>query len=438
MKTTRHSLMAKGILVLLSLLILIFVFTYSWYMSADTPASAQGMALTTDADAAIEIALGFRTPVTENYVVTDFSASGAGIDFTHLNIPSTVTFSNNSVYRNPVSMEGVNLIADFKPIDLTGTGTTLVRPAMLSKNIGIDYELNTIEASFEDLTPNKQYISFDLIVRSQTPGYEVSLTDESFVLSALEAGIGNTYSESEAAACIAAASKDDIASYNLVGSPVTRQATNYGDFSEDSVVGAVRIAFTPFVSTSDNPLTLKNIMYDAGVDPDPSDPSVKPSALDDEPSLLWIPRSDVYLKHDENAEGNKWSLITEKTNSTTVNSDWNTAGLASYPYDDVDSTDYLGSYEEVTSRHFYYDVTKLSNPNCVERYTEFEDAVTEPDDDSFMSASYNYGGASHPVTDGQYYYSKCRVTLWIEGCDAEARKAIDGGKFFFGFKMTAS
>ena len=46
MRTTRHSLMAKGILVLLSLLIMIFVFTYSWYAPENKPIVASGITAT--------------------------------------------------------------------------------------------------------------------------------------------------------------------------------------------------------------------------------------------------------------------------------------------------------------------------------------------------------------------------------------------------------
>ena len=423
MKTTRHSLMAKGILVLLSLLVLIFVFTYAWFVDADAPAVANGLSLTTETDYDFEMALGFTTPETAgNYWISDFmSDSGGKIDFERINVPVSVTLGSTTI-TNTGRVSGAdpcNLLADFKPIDLTGDGVTLYRPEMMPKNRSIDFTATAVDKNIID---NKQYIAFDLYVRSTNPGFSVRLDKESFVVAAAEVNdheigvLATEVSNGTVTPSLNHITADKTANYNKLRrypsdstTKVTRESS-YGHFSEDSVVGAT--PFTQYDVTSSDFASFFGNSY----------------SLDPAKSLLWIPRYDIYLQDTTNT--NDWTLYTE------TDSGWDESNVVFQSGDEMNSGRTI-TYEEAAAEHRYYDETKINNLNHAARFST-KTAVTdiESADNTVIINAASYGNSS--IYDGTYYYGKCRVNLWIEGCDAEARRAIDGGSFFFGFDLTAN
>lgn len=422
MKQNRHSLAAKGFMVLLSLLVLVFVFTYGWFVSAETPATAYGLSLSTSTTADFEIAIGFTTPESGKYVISEFSSADNGIDFENLKVPATIQITDRLTVTNGSSDKTYNLLADFKPVDLTGNGASLVRPEMTSKNRSIDYTATTVNS---DITENKQYISFDLIIRSTTSDFEIDLVDGSYVVAgcevSTESDLKSYLAETTAQGATehtveVSQSKIDSTHAKLKGSSVTRKSS-YGDFSEDSVVGAVRVAFTEYADISTSyTITDDNFFSDLN-------DQTEGSYLASSPSLLWIPRSDIYLQDDDEGKSTGWILYTSS------DSEWTTNTV---------TPEYLTSavtYEVAASQHYYYDRTKIANAivnnNYSVRYTSVS-AVTD------LSSASSTKILEDMITVGDYTYGKCKVNLWIEGTDAEARRAIDGGSFFFGFDLSAT
>ena len=431
MVQTRHSLLAKGIMVLLSLLIMVFIFTYSWFYPPNAPATSSGIMISTSTEASFEMAIGFSTPASNGYVISQFYSS-ENIDFERVVIPATVTFTqaNGDVYEytNPTSGT-INLLADFKPVDLTGDGVTLFRPEMEIKNRSIDYAATTVDHTIE---ANKQYISFDLYVRSSSASYSISLKEGSYVVGVCEAT--NKSLEVLATELAADPSSLTVSKSNegapsgtysaLVGDSVVRKS-GYGNFSEDSVVGATRMAFTQYITSGVSDLgDLLDLLTGTNL----NNRSLALSHLNSSSSLLWIPRPDIYLQDDpENVTS--WVLHTAN------DADWYTAHVT-----DNDSRDFAvgDTYANEAAIHHYYNeaaiLTAATNGNYAARFLT-KSAVTDiatADDTSIINA------ISAARDNSSRTYGVCRVNLWVEGTDAEARRAIDGGAFFFGFDLSAT
>ena len=69
-----------------------------------------------------------------------------------------------------------------------------------------------------------------------------------------------------------------------------------------------------------------------------------------------------------------------------------------------------------TFTHTYYDP-------ATQQDVPYTGTVTSP------KASSNDKITNISNQSGQYYYSKVKVVIWLEGNDTEARRAISGGKF---------
>ena len=292
---------------------------------------------------------------------------------------------------------------------------------MTPKNRSIDFTAPSVD---KNITDNKQYIAFDLYVRSTNPTFSVRLDKKSFVVAAAEVSsldIGDLASEvsnGNVTPSLNHIITDKTNNYNLLRrypsdsqNKVTRESS-YGHFSEDSVVGATRIAFTQYNVTSSDFASFFSNSY----------------ALDPTKSLLWIPRSDIYLQ--DTTTTNDWTLYTEK------DSKWDTDNVTFQSEDEMNSGRTI-TYKAAAAEHRYYDDSKISDSNHAARFST-KAAVTnvETAENTVIINAATYGNNS--ITDGTFYYGKCRVNLWIEGCDAEARRAIDGGSFFFGFDLTAN
>ncbi|MBQ8538242.1 MAG: hypothetical protein IJ433_01165 [Ruminococcus sp.] len=241
-----------------------------------------------------------------------------------------------------------NALVDFSPIDVTGDGVTLVRPSLGDKNSDID----RTSAVYSTVTQNREYISFDLYFKCSEE-CQVVLDKESFVRADCETEVGD-------------------------GSLVSLDGT----YSKDAIVGAIRVAFVNYSHFTENILA---------------------GTLASEPSLLWLPRPDVFL---DAGEGQVGTL-----------------------YTDVQ-----------TGEHYY----KIQGENCCDTYTHHYYSYTHPDG----QGDYDYEGTvTNPSNtfvcnvdteiDGAFY-GKTQVNIWVEGCDAEARRSLSGGKFYINFDFAAN
>lgn len=429
-KQNRHSLMAKGIMVLLSLLVLIFIFTFAWFLDPHTPAVASGLRFRTSTEVNYDIAIGFESPYTSgHYVVTDFMSAGS-INFEDITVPRTVQVGDNTVIQNEFYGEHINLFEDFNAVDLTGDGVKLYRPEMRANNRYIDYDKSKVDYN---ITDNLQYITFDIYVRSKSNSMSASLSDGSYVIAACELGDYSLQDIKDKIANGELTAGADAIDASKLKANVTYRKSKYGvavqdqDFSEDSVVGAVRTSFTQYKNYQNlstlftAPEKLANGASYASVD----------YQLNADTSKLWIPRTDVYLQDTTTTAENDWILKTNKdTGSTYQNSVVFNDPVMRTVYGNV-------TYEQAAKLHRYYDDDKIREAAPANRFSSVDNPITNlsTQTETVISVDSNM----HDTVDHETcYYGKCRVKLWIEGCDAEARRAIDGGSFFFGLELKSS
>lgn len=392
-RQSRHSLMAKGILVLLSLLVLIFIITFAWFTPPEEDNDAHGISVKTKAGSDFEYAIGFKTSQTAgDYLVTDFtSLSMQDLDIEHLHVPGKYE-------EDGVTPRNYNLIYDYSPIDITGDGVTLVRPNMEYGN----WKINFGTDDYSIAEANTQYISFDIIVRSKNPA-TLSLGPQSYAVGDCETDNND----------------EDLPDGSLLtGSSAPRQS-DYGSFSKDAIVGAVRVAFIDFDNSNED-ITADSLTSD-----------LLDEKLASQPSLLWVPRPDLYLNnngHDQDVTG--WSLNTGVDSTDTFN-------LQSAAMNDSAYTTY---------RHQQYDIFNNSNNQVVTNIDPYVHVSSEDTSDHCyrFNDTVDLTQLAYPKTETvnnqseTYYYGKIRVRIWVEGTDTESRRALAGGKFRFKFDLTTN
>ena len=393
MKTTRHSLMAKGIMVLLSLLVLVFILTYSWFADPSQPVTASG------------VSFSVRNTSTDFEYAIGFSNSQTGGDYKHTAFTNTVDADLNleALYTSEDTshQHPINLLYDYNPTDLTGNGVTLVRPAMKYGN----WSINSASRNYSIAEENVQYISFDMIFKTAVRNTTIRLDSGSYAKGACEslAGDGSLLT--------------DTASFN--------KDNKYGAFSTDAIVGAARVAFLEYADNGES----GNDIVD-----------IKQTEYVSTPKLLWVPRPDIYLNNNPTGSANKekditgWALNTNVGSGTTFN-------LVSDSQNNPSYSTYI---------HQYYNVFSVAQ-NETPAITTYAGAVastldtTAPASENkvtfattrdLVTLNHINDANNDDVPDDGMYYGKVRVRIWIEGTDSESRRALAGGKFNISFHIT--
>lgn len=145
-------------------------------------------------------------------------------------------------------------------------------------------------------------------------------------------------------------------------------------FSKDCIVGALRVSF---VNTS----SLRKI---------------------------WIPCPQYHLNN--NVGDDDYTMTTNagiNSNATYVS----TALTEGQPY-----------YWNNSYHHYFYDSGKVLNDQIVDVITTLDDTITS------IPTSTNTK-LTTLTKNGDYYVGEATFTVWIEGCDTEARRALVDGKF---------
>ena len=398
MKTTRHSILAKGILVLLSLLVLIFAFTYTWFVPGDIPATASGLSITVN------------NPSTDFEYAIGFSNSQTGGLYKHTAFTNTVDtdLDLEQLYEesDAVSkLQPYNLLLDYNPIDITGDGVNLVRPAMKYGN----WTINTASRNYSVAEENVQYITFDLIFRTTVENTKIRLDSDSVALGNCETHSGD-----------GSLRDSSVANFNA------NKDNKYGVFSRDAIVGAVRVAFLGYTDHSE---TADQIV------------SNKLTDYQSLPLLLWIPRPDIYLNNNPTNAGTTreketsgWELTPNVASGTTFN-------LRSEAQNKADYSTYVHQYYNVFGVAPSATPAIVSYPEAVASVLNTSapdgtDKVTFGRTQDLITLTHINDTNSDDVPDDGKYYGKVRVRIWIEGTDSEARRALTGGKFRIKFHIT--
>lgn len=235
--------------------------------------------------------------------------------------------------------------------EITSDGTDFYKPALIQT--GGQAQVDT-KADWSPAAANQHYLSFDLYIRSKSQ-YNISIGKKSTI-------------------------KPDAPQLTTQDGTGIKNKSKYGNFSRDSVVGAVRFSVVDYKSAT---------------------PSKK---------LLWLPApnilleqtTDVYTLSDDKENGDSYSHVyyNTKKEKKTVSST------------DVDSAFVVNNKGFVDGKFTY----ELGKNKSIAELKKSSDTDTDP----------YYGDYGAMVT----------CNMWIEGEDAEARLALVNGKFKVNLVLT--
>lgn len=318
-------MIAKNLIVLFTVALAGFCGIQAWFTDKRS-AEANGIEVECQAPDGIEIAVvGHDAPVPANdkYTVGNITLNKTNCKF----------------------LENLQLT------EITGDGTFFRKPALIQS--GGQAHVDT-KAEWSEPTANEHYLSFDLYIRSKSQ-YNISIGKKSTI-------------------------KPDAPQLTTQDGTGIKNKSKYGNFSRDSVVGAVRFSVVDYKSAS---------------------PSKK---------LLWLPApnilleqtTDVYTLSDDKENGDSYSHVyyNTKKEKKTVSST------------DVDSA-FVVNNKGFVDGNFTYELGKNKS---IAELKKSSDTDTDP----------YYGDYGAMVT----------CNMWIEGEDAEARLALVNGKFKVNLVLT--
>lgn len=318
-------MIAKNLIVLFTVALAGFCGIQAWFTDKRS-AEANGINVECQAPDGIEIAVvghGAPAPANDKYTVGNITLNKTNCKF----------------------LENLQLT------EITGDGTFFRKPALIQS--GGQAHVDT-KAEWSEPTANEHYLSFDLYIRSKSQ-YNISIGKKSTI-------------------------KPDAPQLTTQDGTGIKNKSKYGNFSRDSVVGAVRFSVVDYKSA---PPSKKLLWLPA-------------------PNILLEQTTDVYTLSDDKENGDSYSHVyyNTKKEKKTVSST------------DVDSAFVVNNKGFVDGKFTY----ELGKNKSIAELKKSSDTDTDP----------YYGDYGAMVT----------CNMWIEGEDAEARLALVNGKFKVNLVLT--
>ena len=318
-------MIAKNLIVLFTVALAGFCGIQAWFTDKRS-AEANGIEVECQAPDGIEIAVvGHDAPVPANdkYTVGNITLNKTNCKF----------------------LENLQLT------EITGDGTFFRKPALIQSDGQAHVDT---KAEWSEPTANEHYLSFDLYIRSKSQ-YNISIGKKSTI-------------------------KPDAPQLTTQDGTGIKNKSKYGNFSRDSVVGAVRFSVVDYKSA---PPSKKLLWLPA-------------------PNILLEQTTDVYTLSDDKENGDSYSHVyyNTKKEKKTVSST------------DVDSAFVVNNKGFVDGKFTY----ELGKNKSIAELKKSSDTDTDP----------YYGDYGAMVT----------CNMWIECEDAEARLALVNGKFKVNLVLT--
>lgn len=320
-------MIAKNLIVLFTVALAGFCGIQAWFTDKRS-AEANGIEVECHAPDGIEIAVvghDAPAPANDKYTVGNITLNKANFNF----------------------LENLQLT------EITGDGTFFRKPALIQS--GGQAQVDT-KAEWSEPTANEHYLSFDLYIRSKSQ-YNISIGKKSTI-------------------------KPDAPQLTTQDGTGIKNQSKYGNFSRDSVVGAVRFSVVDYKSAP---------------------PSKK---------LLWLPAPNILLTQTD--EG--YTLSDDKENGVSyshVYYDKNKNKKQQTVSDSKVDNAFVVNNDGFVGGKFTYELGQNQNIAQLEKSL---DTDTDP----------YYGDYGAMVT----------CNMWIEGEDAEARLALVNGKFKVNLVLT--
>lgn len=313
-------MIAKNLIVLFTVALAGFCGIQAWFTDKRS-AEANGIEVECQAPDGIEIAVvghGAPAPANDKYTVGNITLNKTNCKF----------------------LENLQLT------EITGDGTFFRKPALIQS--GGQAQVDT-KAEWSEPTANEHYLSFDLYIRSKSQ-YNISIGKKSTI-------------------------KPDAPQLTTQDGTGIKNQSKYGNFSRDSVVGAVRFSVVDYKSA---PPSKKLLWLPA-------------------PNILLEQTTDAYTLSDDKENGDSYSHVyyNTKKEKKTVSST------------DVDSA-FVVNNKGIVDGKFTYELGQNQNIAQLNKSSE----------------------------NDQFYSAMVTCNMWIEGEDAEARLALVNGKFKVNLVLT--
>lgn len=230
--------------------------------------------------------------------------------------------------------------------EITGDGTFFRKPALIQSDGQAHVDT---KAEWSEPTANEHYLSFDLYIRSKSQ-YNISIGKKSTI-------------------------KPDAPQLTTQDGTGIKNQSKYGNFSRDSVVGAVRFSVVDYKSAP---------------------PSKK---------LLWLPAPNILLK--------------QTTDEYTLSDDMPSGESYSHVYYDTNRLQHTVSSTDVDKAFV------VNNDGFDGGKFTYE-----------LGQNQNIAQLNKSSENDQFYSAMVTCNMWIEGEDAEARLALVNGKFKVNLVLT--
>lgn len=318
-------MIAKNLIVLFTVALAGFCGIQAWFTDKRS-AEANGIEVECQAPDGIEIAVvghGAPAPANDKYTVGNITLNKTNCKF----------------------LENLQLT------EITGDGTFFRKPALIQS--GGQAQVDT-KAEWSEPTANEHYLSFDLYIRSKSQ-YNISIGKKSTI-------------------------KPDAPQLTSQDGTGIKNQSKYGNFSRDSVVGAVRFSVVDYKSAP---------------------PSKK---------LLWLPAPNILLEQTTD----EYTLSDNKQDGVSYSHVYYDKNKKQQTVSDskADSA-FVVNKDGFDGGKFTYGLGKNQN---IAELKKSSDTDTDP----------YYGDYGAMVT----------CNMWIEGEDAEARLALVNGKFKVNLVLT--
>lgn len=412
---SRRYLITKNSILLLVMLVVIFMAVWAWFIADNSTANASGLKIAVAEPGDMQIALPYKGsyPKDTDPASVRFSDS---IDFTQSSFFSTDMFGD-------VTSDGINFIIPTFEVDKDNNrdGRIVVPEGEWSEAV------SSKAARSDEGTDNDDkfdYVAIDFYLRS--PEKKINVLSSSYL--AAKSDI-----DSPAKPLKITSGNVDTDLYRSCGN-----LYGQGKFSADALVGAMRVSLVGQsvvgqTESGSGETLARTDTYLSG-----SSPSL---------GFLWLPRPDICLNtgNDINTPTSDWTLITGITPNN-------------------------ANYVNKTYRHSCYIPKDFNIKREVIKHTYYDDYIADSISNSTDKASYIASPATNPtafhVSKGNgtatagyypvlgkdcsvapagnptmvtftdensvstdYYVYKMTLNIWIEGEDAEARRAMGSGKF---------
>ena len=405
----RRFISIKNLILMAVILVVIFTAVFAWYTNNDT-VTASGTSISAKAADNVELAL--PEIVDGNEVMPRSNDKWS----TELN------FSASGYLKNLVK-------------DITSDGEQFVMPNFeAAKGLKNGREVITSDTWVEGLSSKTalsndkvndddqyNYISLDFYARAKQE--TINVTEDSFLAAGSELGVKENGD-------IDVDGSGNVTSRKSLTDGSPYRVSTYGTqkFSADAVVGAIR------VSLSCAPVIKNETTISAGT-----------SAL----SFVWLPRPDVFLQTDDNA--NNWQLLTGIKPSQNANAALDNIAKETYTHsfyegktvNSVKKGLIFKKYADAqvleadgATQNEVFHVTKISSTDANVGTTGYTPkfgqsaVVAQNADPSSTEIQFTPGTGENDNRDTEgYYIYKLTLNIWIEGEDAEARRSMNKGLF---------